>query len=386
MAGILDEKDGGILGRVNDFFFKDSGKSLSQNISNTLNPPTATILDRLQKQQQAEPFLTPEKIGNYFSNLTAKAPANELTYSSEAEKQAAIAKEKQQTKAPITTPSNEPTDKDSILKRVLGKEVIAWFDKAGTTWKDSGGFEKLMADPGFLIGLGMLEQAGQGKSIGAGALDSMVKAGAISSAYADRIKARAKIAGPITSAERDQARAVLAESDLGETASLSTKFKNFILGKNTEALNARALDDIAQRARDNMEKDATKGAGTKVRSSREYYENATKELIKEGKITLDPGFWVLGGGVQSTSKGITNADNIPTKNKRQLGGPVTKGTSYLVGEVGPEVFIPKESGKIVSNDDSKIINLLLEANPQLKNVSPARAEKILRNRFPDYFE
>ena len=38
------------------------------------------------------------------------------------------------------------------------------------------------------------------------------------------------------------------------------------------------------------------------------------------------------------------------------------------------------------NDDSKIINLLLESNPQLKNVSPARAEKILRNRFPDYFE
>jgi len=30
--------------------------------------------------------------------------------------------------------------------------------------------------------------------------------------------------------------------------------------------------------------------------------------------------------------------------------------------------------------------LLLESNPQLKSVSPARAEKILRNRFPDYFE
>ena len=45
-----------------------------------------------------------------------------------------------------------------------------------------------------------------------------------------------------------------------------------------------------------------------------------------------------------------------------------------------------KTGKIVSTDDSKIINLLLESNPQLKNVSPARAEKILRNRFPDYFE
>ena len=76
-------------------------------------------------------------------------------------------------------------------------------------------------------------------------------------------------------------------------------------------------------------------------------------------------------------------DNLP---KRQLGGPVTQGKAYLVGEVGPEVFIAKDTGKIISNDDSKIINLLLESNPQLKNVSPARAEKILRNRFPDYFE
>ena len=376
MAGILDEKDGGILGRVNDFFFKDSRSKLP---TESITDPDTSGLDYYRNLPLDPTDKTRGQYGGMFDKRLETYPVGESTPTMTINNKPYVDPNKQ------TAPAETP-DKDSILKRVLGKEVIAWFDKAGTTWKDSGGFEKLMADPGFLIGLGMLEQAGQGKSIGAGALDSMVKAGAISSAYADRIKARAKIAGPITSAERDQARAVLAESDLGETASLSTKFKNFILGKNTEALNARALDDIAQRARDNMEKDATKGAGTKVRSSREYYENATKELIKEGKITLDPGFWVLGGGVQSTSKGITNVENIPTKNKRQLGGPVTKGTSYLVGEVGPEVFIPKESGKIVSNDDSKIINLLLEANPQLKNVSPARAEKILRNRFPDYFE
>ena len=95
------------------------------------------------------------------------------------------------------------------------------------------------------------------------------------------------------------------------------------------------------------------------------------------------GFGILG------EKSITKKVDT-TKQKivgeRQLGGPVAKDKAYLVGEVGPEVFIPKVSGKIVSNDDSKIINLLLEANPNLKGVSPARAEKILRNRFPDYFE
>lgn len=29
--------------------------------------------------------------------------------------------------------------------------------------------------------------------------------------------------------------------------------------------------------------------------------------------------------------------------------------------------------------------MLLAANPQLKNVSRARAEAILKSRFPDYF-
>ena len=37
------------------------------------------------------------------------------------------------------------------------------------------------------------------------------------------------------------------------------------------------------------------------------------------------------------------------------------------------------------NDDSKVFSMLLNANPQLHNVSKARAEKILRNRFPEYF-
>lgn len=390
MAGLLDdlkEKGNGLLGDLNNFLFKDSNYSLGENISNAINPPTATILNRLQQQQQAEKVLTPEKISGYFNKLVSQAPASELSYRTEAEKQAAIAKEQQNQLT--NKKSNEPNsqqEKDSILKQLLGKEVFNWFNTAETKWKESGGFEKLMADPGFLVGLGILENAANGKSIGSGALDSMIKSGVISSAYADRIKARAKIQGPVTAAEREEVRAVLAESDLGETASIGTKLKNIFLNKNTAALNVRALDDIAERARSNMEDDANKGAGRKVRSRREYVEEATKDLVKEGKIKIDEGFWIIGGGVQSEKPGLTNFNKIPKNNKRQLGGPVTKNESYLVGEVGPEVFIPKVSGKIVSNDDSKIINLLLEANPQLKNVSPARAEKILRNRFPDYFE
>lgn len=35
---------------------------------------------------------------------------------------------------------------------------------------------------------------------------------------------------------------------------------------------------------------------------------------------------------------------------RQFGGPVTRGMPYIVGEVGPELFLPPRSGEILSND------------------------------------
>ena len=75
-----------------------------------------------------------------------------------------------------------------------------------------------------------------------------------------------------------------------------------------------------------------------------------------------------------------------TLESKARGGPIKAGKSYLVGEEGPEVVIPKETAKVLSNDDSKIYAMLLAANPQLQKVSRARSEKILRNRFPEYFE
>ena len=38
------------------------------------------------------------------------------------------------------------------------------------------------------------------------------------------------------------------------------------------------------------------------------------------------------------------------QDRRAAGGPVTEGVSYLVGEMGPEVFTPGNSGDIMSND------------------------------------
>ena len=101
-----------------------------------------------------------------------------------------------------------------------------------------------------------------------------------------------------------------------------------------------------------------------------------KRLQREGKIKKK------GGGLFTAATLETDEKIRP----RATGGQVAKGKPYVVGEGGPEYFLPKESGKILSNDDSRIFSMLLAANPQLQNVSRTRSEKILRNRFPEYFE
>ena len=42
----------------------------------------------------------------------------------------------------------------------------------------------------------------------------------------------------------------------------------------------------------------------------------------------------------------------PVAGSRALGGPVTAGSTYLVGERGPELFTPQQSGQILSNSQT----------------------------------
>ena len=50
---------------------------------------------------------------------------------------------------------------------------------------------------------------------------------------------------------------------------------------------------------------------------------------------------------------------------RENGGPVSANKTYMVGESGPEIFTPSESGNITSNDD--ITNLLKQNNALLES-------------------
>jgi hypothetical protein len=353
MAGIFDDlrdKGNGILSSLNDFLY---------NSKSTLPQDSFTDPDTSMMQY--------ENKNTYDQRILDKPPVPVVNKNPNAQ---------------VPNPQNKG---ENTFLGAVGE----YFNNAQKTWKDKGGFDALMSNPQFGIGLSLLQQASEGKTIGASALKAMVDGGVISNAYAKKIAAKGKLSGPVTQAQMDQVRSVLSASGLGGKTSLLQKLKDIGSGESSTAKQDMSIIEIAKEANSRGEALSAKGQKPNID---DLIREVTKEYIDNGMLQVNRSDLGITGerGITLKSdtfrKEIIDGKKIPKDRQKQLGGPVTKGTSYLVGEVGPEVFIPKESGKIVSYDDSKIINLLLESNPQLKSVSPARVEKILRNRFPDYFE
>jgi hypothetical protein len=57
---------------------------------------------------------------------------------------------------------------------------------------------------------------------------------------------------------------------------------------------------------------------------------------------------------------------------RAMGGPVSGGTAYMVGERGPELFVPKSSGTIVPNGAGRGTTINLTVNGAIDSESTAR--------------
>jgi hypothetical protein len=57
---------------------------------------------------------------------------------------------------------------------------------------------------------------------------------------------------------------------------------------------------------------------------------------------------------------------------RAMGGPVSAGTAYMVGEQGPELFVPKGSGTIVPNGAGRGATINLTVNGAIDSESTAR--------------
>lgn len=57
------------------------------------------------------------------------------------------------------------------------------------------------------------------------------------------------------------------------------------------------------------------------------------------------------GGNSAGTGGLTTSDHGPISGARAMGGPVSKGNRYLVGEKGPEIFTANRTGTIIPNGE-----------------------------------
>ena len=265
-------------------------------------------------------------------------------------------------------------------QQLAGKMNID-FDKAAASWKEKGGFEGLMANPAFTMGLAFMQAGAEGKSLGEGALDNVMKAGGISSHYKKILKSREEAPIEVTATDVGEVKSLLQTMNISAPSN-AEKIWGFLKGKkNMQFKWDLASEEIAvelQKEIKKLKKNKKPGAPEVVYDTPKKLQ-ILKRMFDEGRFKKEGGTWFTDSTLQTTYE-------IPKFDNRAEGGPVNAGQPYIVGEKGPEIVIPHSDGNVLTNDDSQIFSMLLASNPQLQNVSKQRAERILRSRFPEYFE
>ena len=252
------------------------------------------------------------------------------------------------------------------LEKIMGIDL----DTAKANWKDKGGFEGLMSNPAFTLGLALMQSSANGKTINQGILDNFVKSANISKEFKDRLAAKSDVV-EVTEGQTNKIKDVL-----GTFGISAPKLRKILPGNQSESYE-QAVEDIAFKVQNkiNAMMKTAKKKGQKIEVGNRLYKKVIQDMIDSGEIDKKGGLTIGGYNIIDS-----------TLEARAQGGPVQEGKPYVVGEKGPEIIIPRSDGNVLSNDDSQIYAMLLASNPQLQKVSRQRAEKILRNRFPEYFE
>ena len=338
-----------------------------------------------------EKYVPPGQGQIKIGGKTFNAPKSILTKDAQANQAKAIAAAQNNTATnanktltdPITQGGTGVKEAEDIgFMQKLSNMAGVDFDKAAANWKDKGGFEGLMSNPAFSLGLALMQSSANGKTINQGILDNFVKSAKISTEFKDRIEARKQEPIQATAADMAETKDILSKVGVSEGnwfENFGSRVKN-IFGKggskNPGLDFDKAVEEIsiqyqlAIQKKQKELKEAGKSTVIRIDDKIKIMDN----LVKSGKIQKNESFF--------SKLGITDA----TIQKKEHGGPVEAGKPYVVGEKGPEIIIPTSDGNVLSNDDSQIFNMLLASNPQLQKVSRQRAEKVLRNRFPEYFE
>ena len=248
--------------------------------------------------------------------------------------------------------------------------------QAAANWKEKGGFDGLMSNPAFSLGLALMQSSANGKTINQGILDNFVKSAKISAEFKDRIEARKQEPIQATQADIGEMKDMLGRFKIAEP-NIWEKGFSFLKGEDATADYDRAVESIAieyQKRIANAQLNNKSNKPLVIDST--FKEKILKDMLDSKDFKEKKGWF------GPFTKGTLEKKSI----FRAQGGPVDAGKPYIVGEKGPEIIIPRSDGDVLTNDDSQIYAMLLSANPQLQKVSKERAQKIMRSRFPEYFE
>ena len=257
------------------------------------------------------------------------------------------------------------------------------FDKAAADWKDKGGFEGLMANPAFTLGLAFMQAGAEGKSISQTGLDAVLKAGAISQNYKKIVEARTEVL-EVTAADVADMKAELKNYNIFEPNAFEQFFgKAFSLGKKDPQ---KAYDKAAELFALEYKKEIRAASDAARKKGKDFVvDSATRKRIIE-KVIREKKAKVKKNLIPFLKSTVEAPQETYTISGLAQGGPAQAGKAYLVGEQGPEIMIPHSSGNVIANDDTQVFSMLLAANPQLQKISKDRAMKILKAKFPEYFD
>ena len=243
-------------------------------------------------------------------------------------------------------------------------------DQAKKDWAAKGGFNGLMANPAFTLGLAFMQAGARGEKLGQNLLDNVLKSSAISEQYKKKLSDKSEIL-EVTEGDMNQIKEVLGSFDI------SAPILRRLLPGNQSEKYEQAVEDVAFAVQKRVRKKvlAAQKAGKDIKVGTRLYKEVIQEMIRKGEIDKKDGLKLFGYSILDS-----------TLEAREHGGPVHTGKAYVVGEAGPEIMIPKSSGNVVANDDSQVFAMLLASNPQLQKVSKERAMKILKAKFPEYFD
>jgi len=152
-------------------------------------------------------------------------------------------------------------------------------DEIKSNYKDKGGFDGLMANPAFTLGLAIMQSSAQGKRIDEKILDNFVKAAGISETFKKKLADRSTVT-EVTEGQMNKIKNVLS------TLNISGPALRKALPGNQSEMYEQAVEDIAMKVQQkvNARKKEAEKAGKNIEVGNRLYKEIVNEMINSGEI------------------------------------------------------------------------------------------------------